>query len=142
MIQRIQTLFLLIASGLLFSLFYNDFTYSIDGAIQYIQYTPFLVFTVVTFIVSIISICLFKYRMLQMRTCVYNMLILIAYQAWIAYMFFTRIDGTAFSITAVFPIVAGILIFIAFRYIARDEALVQSVNSLRRIHKNHKTAKK
>lgn len=138
MIQRIQTLFLFAAGGLLFSLFFNDFTYNADIAVKYTQYIPFLIFTIMTFVITIISAFLFKNRMLQMRFCIYNMLILIAYQGWIAYMFFTRIEGTAFSITAVFPIIAGILVFLAFRYIGRDEALVQSVNSLRKIHKNRK----
>lgn len=138
MIQRIQTLFLLVATGLLFSLFFNNFTYSTDIAVKYTQYTPFLIFTIVTSAASLLSVFLFKNRMLQMRLCIYNMLILIAYQGWIAYMFFTRIEETAFSMTAVFPIIAGILTFLAFRYIGRDEALVQSVNSLRSLRKNKK----
>lgn len=136
MIQRIQTLFLLAASGLLFSLFFNDFAISPELTIQYIEYRPFFIFTLITFILSAAAIFLFKNRMLQMRFCIYNILILLGYQGWIAYKFFNRIEGTVFSVTAVFPIVAGILIFLAFRYIGRDEALVQSVNSLRKIHKN------
>lgn len=141
MIQRIQTLFLLGASSLLCSLFFNDFTFSPNLTIQYTEYRPFLIFTLVSFALSVITIFLFKNRMLQMRFCIYNILILLGYQGWIAYKFFTRIEDTIFSITAVFPIIAGILIFLAFRYIGRDEALVQSVNSLRKIHKN-RSAKK
>lgn len=141
MIQRIQTLFLLIATGLLFSLFFNDFTFSTDITVKYTEYLPFLIFTIATFAASFISVFLYRHRMLQMRFCVYNMLILLGYQGWIAYMFFTRIEGTVFSITAVFPIVSFILIFLAFRYIGRDEALVQSMNSLRKIHKDRKYAK-
>ncbi len=138
MIQRIQTLFLFAASGLLFSLFFNDFTYSQDMAVKYTEYRPFLIFTIVTFAISLITIFLFKNRILQMRLCIYNMLILLGYQGWIAYMFFTRIENAVFSVTAVFPIIAGIFTFLAFRYIGRDEALVQSVNSLRKINKNRK----
>lgn len=138
MIQRIQTLFLLVASGLLFSLFFNDFTYNTEMSVRYTEYTPFLVFTIVTFALSFITLFLWKNRMLQMRICVYNMLILLGYQGWIAYMFFQRPENTAFSITAVFPVVAGILVFLAFRFIGRDEAIVQSMNSLRKIHKNRK----
>jgi Domain of unknown function (DUF4293) len=141
MIQRIQTLFLLIATGLLFSLFFNEFTFSADITVKYTEYIPFLIFTIATFAASFISIFLYRHRMLQMRFCVYNMLILLGYQGWIAYKFFTKIEGTIFSITAVFPIVSCILIFLAFRYIGRDEALVQSMNSLRKIHKNRKSAK-
>lgn len=138
MVQRIQTLFLLAASGLLFSLFFNNFTSNTEMTVKYTEYTPFLVFTIVTFALSFITLFLWKNRMLQMRICVYNMLILLGYQGWIVYLFFQRPENTAFSITAVFPVVAGILVFLAFRFIGRDEAIVQSMNSLRKIHKNRK----
>ena len=77
-----------------------------------------------------------------MRLCIYNMLVLFAYQAWIAYMFFTRVEGSIFTISAVFPIVAGIFVFMAFRKISEDEALVQGMNSLRDMTKNRKKWKK
>ena len=76
--------------------------------------------------------------MIQMRFCIFNMILLIAYQVWIVIAISDFANESTFSITAVFPIIAGILIFLAFRNIARDEALVQSVNSLRKIHKNRK----
>jgi phosphate/sulfate permease len=43
--------------------------------------------------------------------------------------------GSIFSITVVFPIIAAIMAFTAVRYIARDEALVRSVHSLRKSQK-------
>ncbi len=132
MIQRVQTLFLLAASGLLFSLFFCKFTYNADIVIKYNEYLPFFIFTIITSGVSICSIFIFKDRMMQMRLCIYNMLILLAYQGWIIYKIFNRIEGTTFSTTAVFPIVAGILTFLALRYIGRDEATVQAANSIRR----------
>lgn len=46
-------------------------------------------------------------------------------------MFFNKESESAFSITAVFPIVAAILTFTAMRYIARDEAMVRSTSRLR-----------
>ena len=63
---------------------------------------------------------------------------LLGYQAWIGYAFFTREAGVAFSISAVFPIVCAILTFTAMRYIARDEAMVRSANSIRAARKNRK----
>jgi hypothetical protein len=47
-----------------------------------------------------------------------------------------------FTVSAVFPIVAGIFVFMAFRKISEDEALVQSMNSLRDMTKNRKKWKK
>lgn len=138
MIQRIQTLFLFVASALLFSLFFSNFIIIDNSAIKYVEYKPFLIFTIATFALSFIPIFLFKKRMLQMRFCIFNMILLIAYQVWIEIAISDVAGQSTFSITAVFPIIAGILIFLAFRNIGKDEALVQSMNSLRKIHKNRK----
>ena len=138
MIQRIQTLFLFVASALLFSLFFSNLIIIDNSAIKYVEYKPFLIFTIATFALSFIPIFLFKKRMLQMRFCIFNMILLIAYQVWIVIAISDVAGQSTFSITAVFPIIAGILIFLAFRNIGKDEALVQSMNSLRKIHKNRK----
>lgn len=139
MIQRIQTLFLLIAVGLLTSLFFNNVCYTPDAtAVRYTEYTPFLIFTIVTLVICFFTIFLYRHRMLQIRLCIYNILVLLGFQGWIAYTFFTRVPGTAFSITAVFPIVVAILTFTALRYISRDEAMIRSANTIRSIRKNRK----
>ncbi|OFY38750.1 MAG: hypothetical protein A2X18_08735 [Bacteroidetes bacterium GWF2_40_14] len=78
------------------------------------------------------SIFLYKIRILQIRLSILNSIILLAYQAWLLYYFFSRPEGTVFSITAVFPVIAAILSFTAMRYIARDEAMVMSANRLRK----------
>ena len=144
MIQRIQSLYLLASSGLLFSMFFRPLMRDLDGNVllKFSQYWPFLIFTIVTFVLSFFCIFIYKRRISQMRLCIYNMLVLIAYQIWIAYMFFTRVEGSVFTISAVFPIVAGIFVFMAFRKISEDEALVQSMNSLRDMTKNRKKWKK
>ncbi len=135
MIQRVQTLFLLGASGLLFSLFFSKFTYTQDTVVKFVEYIPFLVFTIATFLLSFIPIFLYKNRVLQMRICIYNMIILLAYQGWVGYKFMDKIDGSVYTVSAVFPIVAAILVFLAFRFIGKDEAYVQSMNSLRSIQR-------
>ena len=144
MIQRIQSLYLLASSGLLFSLFFRPLMRDLDGNVvmKFTQYWPFLIFVIVTFVLSFFCIFIYRRRISQMRLCIYNMLVLFAFQAWIAFMFFTRMEGTVFTISAVFPIVAGIFVFMAFRKISEDEALVQSMNSLRDMTKNRKKRKK
>ena len=143
MIQRVQSLYLLASSGLLFSLFFRPLMRNLDGdVLKFTQYWPFLIFVIVTFVLSFFAIFIYKRRIQQMRICIYNMLVLLAFQAWIAYMFFTRVEGTIFTISAVFPIVAGIFVFMAFRKISEDEALVQGLNSLRDMTKNRKKWKK
>lgn len=139
MIQRIQTLYLFIASGLLFSMFFSKICFAPGmEPVHYTDYTPFVIFTIATFAVSFFTIFLFHHRMLQIRLSIFNILILLGYQGWIAFKFFTRDEGTAFSLTAVFPIVAAILVFTALRYIARDEAMVRSADTIRSIRKKSK----
>ena len=53
-------------------------------------------------------------------------------------VFLGKQPGEYFTIYCLFPIIAAILLFIAIRYLARDEALVQASNSLRKIQKNRK----
>lgn len=144
MIQRVQSLYLLASSGLLFSLFFRPLMRNLDGEtiMKFTQYWPFLIFVIVTFVLSFFSIFIYKRRIQQMRICIYNMLVLLAFQGWIAYMYFTKMDGVVFTISAVFPIVAGIFVFMAFRKISEDEALVQGMNSLRDMTKNRKKWKK
>ncbi len=138
MIQRIQTFYLFITSALMFSLFFSNFVIIDNSPIQYVEYLPFLIFTIATFALSFIAIFLFKNRMLQMRLCVFNMILLIAFQVWVVIAISNLQGESTFSISAVFPIISGILVFLAFRGIGKDEALVQSVHSLRKIHKNRK----
>ena len=144
MIQRVQSLYLLASSGLLFSLFFRPLMRNLDGdtVLKFTQYWPFLIFVIVTFVLSFFSIFIYKRRIQQMRICIYNMLVLLAFQAWIAFLFFTKMDGVVFTISAVFPIVAGIFVFMAFRKISEDEALVQGMNSLRDMTKKSKKWKK
>ncbi|MBQ5802816.1 MAG: DUF4293 domain-containing protein, partial [Bacteroidales bacterium] len=89
-------------------------------------------------VICFFTIFIFKHRILQIRMCIFNILVLLGYQAWIAYAFFTREPGVAFSISAVFPVVCAILTFTALRYIARDEAMVRSANTLRSVRRNRK----
>lgn len=144
MIQRLQSLYLLASSGILFSLFFRPLMKDLDGNVlmKFTQYWPFLIFVIVTFVLSFFCIFIYRRRISQMRLCIYNMLVLVAFQVWIAYMFFTRPEGAICTISAVFPIVAAIFVFMAFRKISADEMLVQSMNSLRDIAKSRKKWKK
>ena len=139
MIQRIQTLYLFIASGLLFSMFFSKICFAPGmEPVQYTDYTPFIIFIAATFAISLFTIFIFHHRMLQIRLCIFNILVLLGFQGWVAFKFFTREAGTAFSLTAVFPIVAAILVFTALRYIARDEAMVRSADSIRAMRRKSK----
>ena len=101
-------------------------------------YAPFLILLIATTAISFVSLFLVHHRMLQVRFSIFNAVILLAFQCWLAYTFFTRPAGARFPITAVFPIVCAILTFLAIHDIATDEATVRTVNAIKKIKKNRK----
>lgn len=142
MLQRVQTLYMLSATILTIVLFFKNLMTIGDTSVKFIEYKPFLILTIISLVVALLTFALFTSRILQIRFCIFNMLILLGFQGWIAYMFFTRAQGTIFTIYSVFPIISAILYFIAMKYLAKDEALIQASNSLRDIHKKYKKYKK
>ena len=122
MIQRVQSLYLLGAAGLLFSMFFKDFFYGAQS-LTYMEYVPFMVLNIITFALSFVSVFMYRNRIRQMRVCVFNMILLLCYQGWILYMFFTAIEGVKHSISAVFPVIACIFTALAFRGIKKDRKI-------------------
>jgi hypothetical protein len=129
MLQRIQTLYLLLAGGLLASLFFIPMCETVGGATAYSDDAGLLILLILSIATSLGTLFLYRRRTLQIRLCFFNSIVLIGFQGLIAYYFFTT--EAAFSVTAVFPLVAAILTFIASRYIARDEAMVRNAGRIR-----------
>lgn len=133
MLQRVQSLFLLGALALMVAILFCPFIYLPTGEKLFIHHNrPLLMLTLIAIAAIVGTILLYKSRMIQIRICIYNSVILIGLQAWIIYYLFYRTVGTSFSITAVFPLAAVILTLLAMRYIGRDEAIVRSMNRLRK----------
>lgn len=136
--QRVQTLYLMIASALVAALFFSvkAFVFGPDGThaqeFRYIAYTPYLILLIVVALLQVIALTTFKLRVLQMRTAVLAALILVALQGWLAVDFFTADKTLVFRWTAVFPLVAALLDVWAARAIFRDQLLVESLSSLRK----------
>ncbi|MBP3795870.1 MAG: DUF4293 family protein [Bacteroidales bacterium] len=136
--QRVQTLYLMIASALVVALFFSvkAFVFGPDGThaqeFRYIAYTPYLILLIVVALLQVIALTTFKVRVLQMRTAVLSALILVALQGWLAVDFFTADKSVVFRWTAVFPLVAALLDVWAARAIFRDQLLVESLSSLRK----------
>ena len=142
--QRLQTLYLCIATGLIVALFFSvkAFTLGPGGVhsveLTYIKYTPYLILLILITILQLLAVFTFNARVFQMRTAVLSAILMIALQAWIGVDYFTADKEWIFKFTAVFPLVAAILNFIAARLILRDQLLVESVSHLRPRKKNHK----
>ena len=136
--QRVQTLYLMIASALVAALFFSvkAFVFGPDGThaqeFRYIAYTPYLILLIIVALLQVIALTTFKVRVLQMRTAVLSALILVALQGWLAVDFFTADKSVVFRWTAVFPLVAALLDVWAARAIFRDQLLVESLSSLRK----------
>ena len=132
------------ATGLIAALFFSvkAFTLGPGGIhaveLTYVKYTPYLILLILITILQLLAVFTFNTRVFQMRTAVLSAILMIALQAWIGVDYFTADKEWIFKFTAVFPLVAAILNFIAARYILRDQLLVESVSHLRSRKKNHK----
>ena len=125
--QRIQTLYLLLATGLVVSLFFCMKA----GDIPFTDYWPYLVLLIVTGFLQVMALTTYKHRVFQMRTAVLSAIILVGLQGWLVYDFISTHNDPVFHVTAVFPIVAVILDSLAARSILADEMLVRSADRLR-----------
>ena len=125
--QRIQTLYLFLATGLVVSLFFCTKA----GDVPYTDYWPYLVLLIVTGFLQVMALTTYKHRVFQMRTAVLSAIILIGLQGWLVYDFISTHNNPVFHVSAVFPIVAVILDFLAARSILADELLVRSADRLR-----------
>ena len=134
--QRIQTLYLGIATVLIAAMFFSNFATVLepDGTsekIGYGEYIPYLLFLIMLVAANVMALATFKARMLQMRICILSSILLLAFQIWLAVDIIRHWNEMVFSITAVFPLVALILDLLAARGIFMDEAIVHAASHLR-----------
>lgn len=134
--QRIQTLYLAVATALLTSMFFCKFATILgpDGveiSIKYFEKVPYLVLLAVALAGNVFSLFAFKIRIPQMRVATVAALILLAFQIWIIVDVVRGWNEMVFSVTALFPLVAMVLDILAARNIMLDEAMVQSASRLR-----------
>jgi len=141
--QRIQTLYLLISTGLVVSLFFVNYASVIgpDGdtlKIVFSQKLPFLLLTIMLLTANLSAILTFKLRILQMRVAVIAGLLALGLEGWVTVDFLRYREELVFAISAVFPLVVAILDFMAARNIMLDEAMVQEASRLRGPRKKRK----
>lgn len=117
--QRIQTLYLLIASGLLVAMYFQPYG------------TGFIILFSLALACQLLAIVLLKSRVLQMRLSGLAALVLLGLQAWMIVSYLTADPRPSLTMTAIFPVVAAILDFLAAKAILKDEFLVRSASRLR-----------
>jgi len=140
MIQRVQTIWLLLASAFAFLTikfpFYSGHL-TIDTLNQVttlaaFDSTPIGVLTVASAVASLISIFLFKDRKLQMRITIANLILSIIIIA--LYFLNMKSNYSPFGlplITCVFAFAVPIFLLLALRNIYKDHRLVKSMDRLR-----------
>ena len=153
MIQRIQTLYLLIITilnSLLFILPLNVLAlpssnikisilglYSVKDGLSTLetQLFPLLALTSIIILIAFVTIFLYKKRKLQMRLSLYNSVLGLGL-SFLAIYFTTQeaeLNHTqiSFSIGLIIPIIGSILSFLAFKAIKKDDDLVRSIDRIR-----------
>lgn len=153
MIQRIQTVYLLIVAALTVIMLFmplavlqleNDF-YTLDASGLSTIATPtelvvpmwaLMALAAIITLVAFVAIFLYKKRLLQIRFCIFNSLLLIGFYCLLGF-YVWKIAGQSdifhFSprIALGFPLISLILNYLAIRNIGADEALVRSLERLR-----------
>ena len=128
MIQRIQTLYLLICLVLtvvcvVFEVKAENHPWALTAIMA------------VTGVLEFMGIFLFRRRALQMRVCTFCIILLLGWYA--TYVAFAYMVGEGLvgefrpQLWASIPAITAILLYLAFRGILRDEMLVRSLDRLR-----------
>ena len=148
MIQRIQTVYLLVVAILMVVMmsasvgsFYTDksiceMTNMLpDGNVNYTPWALFAVLVVVA-VVALGTIFLYRKRMLQIRLTIFNTIVLIGYYLVLTYFVVNpekAFDDYSFmpSWSVCLPLVSIILNWLAIRAIGKDEMLVKAYERLR-----------
>ncbi len=141
--QRLQTLYLAVASALLISMFFIRFATiaAPEGGeltVMYYEKAPYLTLLIIALAANLFSLFAFKIRIPQMRVATFGAIILVALQAWIVVDVVRGWNQMSFSVSALFPLVGIVLDALAARAIMTDEAMVQSASRLRDYKKRHK----
>lgn len=138
--QRIQTLYLGISTALIFSMFFCNFATIIgpDGSeatIAYREKMPYLVLMIMLITSHIAATASYKTFFLQARVSVIAGLLAIGFQAWIGIDILKNLAQMTFSFTALFPLAAAVLDFMAAKRSMVDEMTVQAVKGIRKSRK-------
>ncbi len=151
MIQRIQSLYILLATGLTTATaFLSPMLFSRTGEVFKLGFmgvfntaggdsvystVPLTLLLLISAGISLVSFFLFKNRVLQMRLSVFSLVLMLGYYPMMFYykmLINKELETIAtFGFPVVFPVVGAILSFLAIRAIGKDEALVRSLDRIR-----------
>ena len=147
MIQRIQTVYLLISALLTGFLFLMPFAEIVkDGAVYLFNFkgivlegtlkeNGFSISVLIGIILALhgVAILSYKNRIRQIRLIVFSILLMLGlFGMFFFFTYYSFSDAQiSFKISIVFPVVAIILDYLAIRAIGKDEALIRSIDRIR-----------
>jgi len=147
MIQRIQSIYILMAEVLIATLLgikladlsangelLEFFAKGImKGEEVIFNGLPILIFIGIVTVLHVIILFMYKKRMLQIRLLVFTIILLLGLFGMFFYFAYAGFEGAkvAFKVPVAFPVIAVILDWLAIRAIGKDEALIRSLNRLR-----------
>jgi hypothetical protein len=112
-----------------------------DGAevtIAYREKMPYLVLLIMLITAHIAATASYRTFFLQARVSIIAGLLAFGFQTWIGIDILRNMDDMSFSITALFPLAAGALNFMAAKRSMVDEMTVTAVQSARKARKKRK----
>lgn len=153
MIQRFQTLFLFASTAVFGFMLFSPLsemvirntgeavftsmgiTLKSSGEFIYTS-TPLMILIAAIVLLSFVNIFLFKKRVLQMRICIYTILLMMGSIGLMLFYYFGfknqfDIMAHSFKASVLLPLLAMGLTFQAFRGIRHDELLIKSYDRLR-----------
>ena len=141
--QRIQTLYIGIATGLAAAMFFCNIANIIgpggeEIGIRYYEKSSFLVLMIMILTAHVCALFSYKARFLQARVCIIAALLLTGFQVWLGIDFFRMRHDMVFNISGVFPIAGAILDVLAARAAMIDEITLTAVSSARKARKKAK----
>ena len=134
--KRIQTLYLGISTALILSMFFCKFATIIGPAgeelsIGYHEKLPYLVMLIMLFTAHVAATASFKAPFLQARVAMIASLMSIGFQIWLTVDIIRFFNEMTFHITALFPLAAAVLNFMAAKRALVEEMTITAVKSMK-----------
>ena len=136
MIQRIQTLWLLLASICAFASIKLPFYYgSLEVPGPTVTITPYdhfmlLVFVIATALMALVSIFLFSNRSLQIKMCVVGLVLSLA-NLMHYFLYMKNFKTGGLSLYSILSFLVPVFFILAIRSIYKDQKLLKSLDRLR-----------
>lgn len=132
--KTIQTLYLIISTGLIFSMFFCTFATIIgpDGtelSIGYHEKIAYLAMIIMLFTAHVAGTASFKAPFLQARVCAIAALMAIGFQIWLGVDYLRYREDMVFSFTMLFPLAAALLDLAAAKKAMVDEMTIAAIKS-------------